>query len=327
MERNARLWERTNSTLPCCLTGSREVTVVGVRDRDGKPLRTVLGMESGLIWTDPRPSSEEVRRFYGEEYRVQYKGAYEPKPKHVARGGLVALSRFERLSKFLPSSTRLLDAGSGGGEFLCLATNYRGCTGIGIEPNEGYAEFSTKEYGLKVTQGFFSEIEPDTETMDVVTLFHVLEHVEDPVGSLSVLASWLRPGGRLVVEVPNAESKAGSPSGKYHLAHLFNYNLVALSAIGERAGLSVERQWTSPDGGNVEIVFKKSNPVKKISLKGNAEKILRVLKSHTPLSHFLSGKPLVRPLRKIADRRRERKIVGSGLNGGKLLKFVFGNRT
>ena len=323
MQEEDPLWSEIESVHPDCLTGGKRAWVVGTKDRDGKPLLTVLSIDSGLVRTDPRPMPDEIRYFYEEEYRVSYKGASEPKPKHVARGGLVALSRYKRLREFLPEGSRVLDAGSGGGEFLCLLDKHRGCAGLGIEPNEGYADYSAREYGLNITKGFFTDVEPDQESVDMVTLFHVLEHVEEPIACLKILASWLRPGGLLVVEVPNAESKAGSPSGKYHFAHLFNYNLTTLAAIGRQAGLAVERKWVSSDGGNIEIVFRKTDSPPAIELEGNAERVLQILQSHTSMSHLFSAKPFVRPIRKLLARVGEKRLLVGELSGRALLDSIY----
>ena len=192
-----------------------------------------------------------------------------------------------------------------------------------MESNEGYADYSAREYGLNITKGFFADVEPDQESVDVVTLFHVLEHVEEPIACLKILASWLRPAGLLVVEVPNAESKAGSPSGKYHFAHLFNYNLTTLAAIGRQAGLAVERKWVSSDGGNIEIVFRKAESPPAIELEGNAERVLQILQSHTSMSHLFSAKPFVRPIRKILARVGEKRLLVGELSGRSLLDSIY----
>ena len=107
-------------SIRCNLCGAGEVAELGDKDRQGLPLRTVICQECGLVWTDPRPSEEEIKKFYAEEYRVRYKGTWQPKLKHVYRGGLVARARYATLRPFLRSGDVILDVGSGGGELVYL---------------------------------------------------------------------------------------------------------------------------------------------------------------------------------------------------------------
>ena len=64
----------TECPIPCNLCGSSDVEVLGNRDRDGRPLRTTICRTCGLVWSNPRPAEDEVRRYYSREYRLDYKG-------------------------------------------------------------------------------------------------------------------------------------------------------------------------------------------------------------------------------------------------------------
>jgi len=57
--------------IPCNLCGDVDVEEVGSRDRDGRPLRTTICRRCGLVWSNPRPGEEEVRRYYSREYRLE----------------------------------------------------------------------------------------------------------------------------------------------------------------------------------------------------------------------------------------------------------------
>ena len=59
--------------------------VVSEADRRGLPLRTVICMDTGLVRNDPVPSDAELERFYGEEYRVAYKGSARPRRRQILR--------------------------------------------------------------------------------------------------------------------------------------------------------------------------------------------------------------------------------------------------
>lgn len=299
------------TTIPCCITGSHEAVVIAGKDREGRPLQTVMSTESGLVFTDPRPTPEDVRHFYANEYRQQYKKVYTPTPKHVLRAGRLAVQRLKAISPYLRKRARILDAGSGGGEFVYLGRQ-RGYQTQGIEPNRGYAQHAVQQYGIDVFNGFYQDASYADDSFDCITLFHVLEHLEDPVASLRVLSAMLRPGGHFVVEVPNVTSTATAPSHKWHLGHLYNFNSATLAATGMKAGLTPLSLQHSRDGGVLFAVFRKGTPPTeqhvRDTLAGNFDTTYRLLSQHTPTSHYLRfwtplARLLARAKRSVNERR------------------------
>ncbi|MEM9354182.1 MAG: class I SAM-dependent methyltransferase [Planctomycetota bacterium] len=297
---------------PCCLTGSRDAVVVAEKDRHGKPLRTVISTESGLVFTDPRPTDDEVRRFYSEEYRLQYKQTHTPKLKHILRAGRNAHARLDRVNAHLTPGARVLDAGSGGGEFLhaCRAAGYEA---RGVEPNEGYARFAAEQYGVDVFNGFYEDLPFAPGSFDCVTLFHVLEHLQEPVEAIRLLANSLKVGGVLVVEVPDVESTDTAPNQKWHLGHLFNFSRATLLATGARAGL--EAVSTGNPGGNLEAVFRKASesteplPTDDV-LCGSFDRTLGILTHHTAVRHYsLPLVPISRLVKKVARTFDEKRVT------------------
>lgn len=281
---------RITTSVPCCITGSRDAVVIARKDRAGRPLQTVMSTESGLVFTDPRPTPEEVRQFYAEDYRRQYKKVHTPKPKHVLRAGRLAVQRLAAISPYLRDKAKILDAGSGGGEFVYISCQ-RGYKARGIEPNRGYARYANQQYEVDVFNGFYQDARYPSESFDCVTLFHVLEHLEDPVASLRVLSGHLRTGGHFVVEVPNVASTATAPGQKWHLGHLFNFSSATLAAVGMKAGLTPLSVQQSRDGGVLLAVFRKGVPPAeqdiRDALAGNFDTTYRLLSKHTAISHYL----------------------------------------
>ena len=93
----------------------------------------------------------------------------------------------------------------------------------------------------------FPEISGLKEKWDIITMFHVLEHLPDPRKTLKELAGKLKPGGKVIVEVPNSKDalltlyKSGPFSEfTYWSCHLFLFNAATLSAVAEQAGYRVE---------------------------------------------------------------------------------------
>jgi 2-polyprenyl-3-methyl-5-hydroxy-6-metoxy-1,4-benzoquinol methylase len=292
---------RTDCSIRCNLCGAGEVAELGRKDRDGQPLRTVICQECGLVWTDPRPSEEKIKKFYAEEYRVRYKGTWQPKLKHVHRGGLVARVRYATLRRFLKPADAILDVGSGGGELVYLLRGL-GYDARGIEPNEGYARYAKDELKLPIAIGFFKELSLSEQIYDVITLYHVLEHLEDPFGTVAGLRFLLKPGGHLIIEVPNVEGICGEPAHRFHLAHLYNFNAATLAALARKAGYTVLETSISSDAGNVAVFLQKAGEPSGFDgrIPGNCDRIVGILARHTKLRHYLSAHPYDRALSKAA---------------------------
>lgn len=84
----------TECTIPCNLCGSLSVETLSLKDRNGYYLRTVICKKCGLIWSDPRPAEENIKKFYLKEYRKEYKGITRPKKKHIYRDSKEAIKRY-----------------------------------------------------------------------------------------------------------------------------------------------------------------------------------------------------------------------------------------
>lgn len=290
----------------CNLCGARDAHVVGTHDRNQQPLRTVICRACGLVWTDPRPSNEAIDAYYAREYRQSYKGARQPKLRHLHRAGVVAQDRFNRLLPVLANRHRVLDVGASSGEFVHVLRT-AGKEAIGIEPHEGYSTWARETLGLPVITTDWTRAQFAPGSFEAITLFHVVEHLADPRGAIAQLARWLARGGVLVVEVPNVEADCGSPRRRFHFAHLHNFNLPTLRALGEAAGLEVVLDQTSPDRGNILVVFRlgASPSCVRPRLSGNCARVQAVFARHRLLGYYLSPTTWARSWRKLRRSLRE----------------------
>jgi 2-polyprenyl-3-methyl-5-hydroxy-6-metoxy-1,4-benzoquinol methylase len=297
-------------SLLCNLCGSKDVEEIGRLDRKRQPLRSVICKRCGLIWTDPRPLEDEIVNFYTEDYRLEYKGCYQPDLQHVYRAGRGAVDRYRQIRKLLDRHMTVLDVGSGAGEFVYVMRRL-GFDARGVEPNRGYALFARDKLGLPIEIGVAQEVELPVASFDLVTMHHIVEHLTDPSSILSRARSWLRDSGWLVIEVPNVEATCQAPLSRFHAAHLYNFNPQTLEAMGEKAGFSVYQTSLSADGGVVMTIFRKtaitSQPAREIP--GNYERIRGTLKRHTNFAHYLSGHPYARPLEKVRRHLEEKRAV------------------
>jgi 2-polyprenyl-3-methyl-5-hydroxy-6-metoxy-1,4-benzoquinol methylase len=112
---------------------------------------------------------------------------------------------------------RLLDVGAGRGRFV-LAASQAGYLAHGIEPVRERVAEATRS-GASVEQAGIANARVEPGSLDIVTMWHVLEHVEDPAGSLRRVSHWLAPGGYLVLAIPNFSSVQARVGGSrwFHL--------------------------------------------------------------------------------------------------------------
>jgi SAM-dependent methyltransferase len=277
--------------IPCNLCGSVDVEELGSRDRDGRPLRTTICKRCGLVWSNPRPDEHDVRRYYSREYRVDYKGQATPSRRHTARSARGALNRFKSLAPFLKSHDRVLDVGAGGGEVVYVLRRH-GFDARGIEPDEQYARYAREQLNVPVDTGFVQDVAFPEGSFNVITMYHALEHVEDPSGILDTLRIWLVEDGLLLIEVPNLEAMCVSPAHRFHFAHFYNFNRETLEGLGRKIGFEVVQASTSPDGGNLITLFRRVSTGASVNgLDGNFARITGRLAAHTAARYYLSPAP------------------------------------
>lgn len=176
---------------------------------------------------------------------------YEENEIHVGKANLSrrvnnVQDRIARIEKyFVPNN--LCDIGAGEGTFL-RELSTRGYTNvIGIEPNREAVTFAQSQ-GVTVSEGTLADA-PDVirrHNVHAVTLFHVIEHLDDPKGALKKLYSSLGPGDHLVIETPDAEAysvvRAQYRHPLVYQEHLFYFNTKNLVLLLERVGFTIQAQ-------------------------------------------------------------------------------------
>lgn len=244
---------------PCPVCGQKEATVASRRSRHGDPLLTVSCNDCGLFRNDPLPTSEELRRFHEVEYRASYKGVRTPKPRNVYRSALLAKHRLQQLGRRLPPAARILDVGSGSGEWLA-ALQQADHLVSGVEPDPSYGEYARRQYRVNVETSGILDLQRAENSLDVITLFHVLEHLPDPLAALAKFRGWLRPGGLLIVEVPNTNCRHQHPAGRFHHAHVIGFTSESLDyAVRESGWERIELSLGDHDR-NLLAVLRKPQP-------------------------------------------------------------------
>jgi len=129
---------------------------------------------------------------------------------------------------------KLLDIGAGRGRFVAHARAV-GWDASGLEPSLRGVD-GARALGIELRRGAIDDAEIAPGSLDAATLWHVLEHVDEPGRALERVAGWLRPGGALLVGVPNLASVQARAGGArwYHLdvpRHRTHFTVVGLHAL------------------------------------------------------------------------------------------------
>lgn len=197
----------------------------------------------GLGRFEPPLGADEVARFYPDEYYGQLGTKFQPLVERLVRW--VGSRHIAYLSRGLPPGGRILDVGCGRGVVLGPLADH-GFEVHGVERTASAAQGADPRALIRIAPCLADARYPD-DHFDEVVIWHVLEHLDDPRGTVAEVRRILRPGGRLVVAVPNFSSAQARWAGPawFHLdapRHLFHFPLEALRRLLVESGFSVESE-------------------------------------------------------------------------------------
>ena len=272
---NSNSWTEIDT---CYLCGEKGVrTLGGLRDIyfnvNGEwSLCRCSNNGCGLVWTTPRPDSEKIGSLYedflthhheafnfiGDSIKVKVKkrllekrcgytfnqsypvlvkilAAIASKSDYLSAGVLGSVMNLQG-----HETGSLLDVGCGNGNFIYEMKSL-GWDVYGVEPDHQSAEIAANKYKLKVFCGSLESAIFEEQRFDVITLNHVVEHLEDPVSVLRHCLDLLKDDGKVVLTAPNIDSHGFEKYKKSWYAldiprHFFQFSLQTLSECAMKAG-------------------------------------------------------------------------------------------
>ncbi|NCI49117.1 class I SAM-dependent methyltransferase [Sediminibacterium roseum] len=252
--------------------------------------------QCGFIQCHPVPPADDLLQYYREQY------AYDWFQKNTYFKKWQASHRLGKVRRYLKGSSRILDFGCGHGFFVQeLAREKFESFGFDIGADKimeaGNARITNKNNLEEYTERGF----------DVISLWHVLEHMRDHDKVLEDLAGRINPGGKIIIAVPNISSlgyklfrqKWGWVQQPY--VHINHYNRQTLSMLLQKHGFSVRSASTRDtwDQNLYDLLItyffyrkKSRNPVRKFgngtgaNLFFRANQVARLL--FTPVSYLVS---------------------------------------
>lgn len=159
----------------------------------------------GLLFTEPRPSKDKIGEYYkSEEYYSHQENKKGVIPNLYECIKRINLKRKWQMATKNRQTGKVLDIGCGVGDFIHIMEE-KGWETTGIEPSEDAKKIARKRVKAKILAP--EDIDKlNDESQDLITMWHVLEHVDDLKTEVHHLHRLLKKGGRLVLALPNFQS-------------------------------------------------------------------------------------------------------------------------
>ena len=210
----------------------------------GEEFQLFYNEELDMLETFPEPSLEKLSRYYKSDDYISHTNSQRnlfEKAYHLVR--VISLKRkLKLIESFHPEEKKLLDFGCGTGDFLQVAKQNNWIVS-GIEPNEKARIIANTKTNNSVFEvEHLMKIEPNS--FDVITLWHVLEHLPKLEEHISILKSTLKPKGILIIAVPNYKSYDAKYYKEFWAAfdaprHLWHFSQQSISKLVDKENMKV----------------------------------------------------------------------------------------
>jgi 2-polyprenyl-3-methyl-5-hydroxy-6-metoxy-1,4-benzoquinol methylase len=196
--------------------------------------------EFDMLITFPKPSLEKLPSYYESDDYISHtdgKRSLFEKMYHFVKG--IALKKKLKLINSQSQKGKLLDIGAGTGDFLAVA-NSDGWQTVGIEPSTKAKEIAIKK-GVNFAQDFASL---ESNSFDIITMWHVLEHVPNLEEYISELKRLIKSSGTIIIAVPNFKSYDAKYYGEFWAAfdvprHLWHFSKTAIQKLFAKQNLKL----------------------------------------------------------------------------------------
>jgi 2-polyprenyl-3-methyl-5-hydroxy-6-metoxy-1,4-benzoquinol methylase len=196
-----------------------------------------------MLITHPQPSLENLGKYYESEDYISHtdnKRSLFEKLYHFIKS-IALKNKLNLINSLQPNKGKILDIGAGTGEFLSVAKN-DGWQTIGVEPSD-----KAKTIAINKGISFVSATsELENQSFDVISMWHVLEHVPDLDKQIKELKRLLKPSGTLIIAVPNFKSFDAKHYGKFWAAfdvpiHFWHFSKTAIKLLFEKEEMKLEK--------------------------------------------------------------------------------------
>ena len=211
----------------------------------GEPFELLYDASRELLYTHPKPIKSKLPNYYPKTNYISHSNQQKSLLDllyHAVR--FISVRRKLRLLKrHQPNQGTLLDIGAGTGFFL-RAAKKRGWSVTGIEPNTSARNLANSMDPNTVFDSDALQAFQD-QSFDVITLWHVLEHLPDLEDDIKTVQNLLKPNGRIVVAVPNFKSYDANYYKGFWAAydvprHLWHFSQQSISMLFSKVQMKLE---------------------------------------------------------------------------------------
>ncbi len=248
----------------CGATGYRELFRCTDHFLTGETFPLLSCSTCGFLMTGSPPPEETIGKYYQSEDYISHsqtpRGVVD-RIYHLVRRVMAGRKAALVARSAGITEGALLDIGAGTGFFLDTMRR-RGWQVTGTEPGESARQVALEQHGITLlpAEGLFSIPQ---QAFDVITLWHVLEHLHDPGRYWQEFRRLLRPGGTLVIALPNPASHDAAHYGAFWAAwdvprHLWHFSPANLGKMAEQYGFRLTQSYRMPfDSFYVSILSEK----------------------------------------------------------------------
>lgn len=208
----------------------------------GESFSLLLNEEYQILKTHPQPTLDKLGSYYEFEDYISHtdgKRTLFEKMYHFIKRKAIR-DKVSLINSYQPVKGRILDIGAGTGDFLLECKN-QNWEILGIEPND-------KAKGIALGKGikFGDTIEKlESNSFDVITMWHVLEHVPDVEHQVAELKRLLKPSGTIIIAVPNFKSYDANHYKEFWAAydvprHLWHFSKTAIEKLFDKQNMNLE---------------------------------------------------------------------------------------
>jgi 2-polyprenyl-3-methyl-5-hydroxy-6-metoxy-1,4-benzoquinol methylase len=194
-----------------------------------------------LLKTFPQPSLDVLPKYYESDDYISHtdgKRSLFEKVYHVIKSYSLN-KKVQLINSFHPQKGRILDIGAGTGDFLTTA-KANGWQITGLEPSE-----KAKKSAISKGVSFENDIKSiENQSFDVITMWHVLEHVPDIEQQIKELKRLLKPNGTIIIAVPNFKSFDANHYQEFWAAydvprHLWHFSKISIEKLFARENMKL----------------------------------------------------------------------------------------
>jgi 2-polyprenyl-3-methyl-5-hydroxy-6-metoxy-1,4-benzoquinol methylase len=196
-----------------------------------------------MLITYPQPSLDKLGKYYESVDYISHtdsKRSLFEKAYHFVKS-IALKNKLALINSQQPKQGRILDIGAGTGDFLAVAKG-DGWQTVGVEPSD-----KARTIALQKEVSFVENtLGLESHSFDVITMWHVLEHVPNLDNQLKELKRLLKPSGTLIVAVPNFKSFDAKHYGVFWAAydvpiHFWHFSKKAIKMLFEKEDMKVEK--------------------------------------------------------------------------------------